>query len=436
MNKILLIIKREYITRVRNKAFIILTLIAPILYGLLIALPLIANKFGQEVRTIDVIDESGNFKYHLENEEGILFKYPQQSFSHEKEMMKQKNGPQLILHIPNRFNIFKPEGLVLLSTKNVGLNFSDKIETALENRIKELKIRDLKISNSLMDTLNTKVTLNVRAETGNGEKESSSAAASAAAFGGGFLIYMFIFLYGGMVLRGVQEEKQNRIVEIIISSVKPFQLMLGKIIGIALVGLTQFIIWVILTFLSTLLIGLIFSPSPDQLHMVQSMAHGPASGMVDAATQTAMHKISGAVATLNLPLLLFMFVFYFIGGYLLYSSLFAACAAAVDSQSDLYQFMFPISLPIIVAIAMVPAVISNPDSSLAVTLSIIPFTAPVIMMARLPFDVPLWQLLLSAGILIVGFICTTILAGKIYRIGILLYGKKTSWKEMMRWLFY
>ena len=437
MNKIALIIRREYITRVRNKTFIILTLIAPLLYGLLIALPIIATKFGQDVRFVDVVDETGQFKYKLKNSGELFFRYPDASFSEEKKLMKEKDGPQLILRIPNQLNIFKPDSLLLLSAKNVGLNFNEKIESAVNERINDLKIQKLKLNKTLLDTLVTNVNITVRADTGEGEKESSSAAASAAAFGGGFLIYMFIFLYGGMVLRGVQEEKQNRIVEIIISSVKPFQLMLGKIVGIAMVGLTQFIVWVILTIITTTLIGVLLTPSAEQLQVAHAIAaHSPASGMMDAAAQGTMHKISSAIGTLNLPMLLSMFVFYFLGGYLLYSSLFAACAAAVDSQSDLYQFMFPISLPIIVSISLIPSVISNPDSNLAVWLSIIPFTAPVIMMARLPFGVPAWQLALSAFILIGGFITTTMFAGKIYRIGILMYGKKITWRELSKWLFY
>jgi ABC-2 type transport system permease protein len=288
----------------------------------------------------------------------------------------------------------------------------------------------------MIDTLVTDVAIQIKERTG--ERESSSIAATGAAFGGGFLIYMFIFLYGGLVLRGVQEEKQNRIVEIIISSVKPFQLMMGKILGIAMVGLTQFIVWIVLTVLTTAIFGALLQPDAATLEMAHRMAGPGAHAVVptEAGNYATYQKAIGAIGSLNLPMLLGMFLFYFLGGYLLYSSLFAACAAAVDSQSDMYQLMFPISLPIVLSIALIGAIIESPDSSLAFWLSIIPFTSPVIMMARLPFDVPWWQMLLSMFILVTGFLLTTWLAGKIYRTGILMYGKKITWKELGKWLFY
>ena len=434
MNKILLILRREYYTRVRNKAFIILTLVAPLLYGLLIALPILATKFGQEIRTVDVVDETGNFKYKLRNSDELFFRYSKLTLPEEKKKMLEKNGPQLILYIPDKFDIFQPNSLQLFSSKNLGLNFNKEVEDAVNERVRDLRIAKLNLNKSLIDTLKTDVNIPVLMNNGTGDKASSSAGASAAALAGGFLIYMFIFLYGGMVLRGVQEEKQSRIVEIIISSVKPFQLMMGKIIGIALVGLTQFIVWVFLTIATTILIGMVFTPSPEQMHMAHSVASGTPAMM--GSSSEGMNKISEAIAGLDLPVLLGMFVFYFLGGYLLYSSLFAACAAAVDSQTDMYQFMFPISLPIIISISLIASVIGNPDSSLSVWLSIIPFTSPVIMMARLPFNVPVWQMALSAFLLIGCFIFTTMLAGKIYRTGILLYGKKITWKELGKWLFY
>jgi ABC-2 type transport system permease protein len=332
-----------------------------------------------------------------------------------------------ILHIPKELDIFNPQGIELISKKNVSAGFQSQIDSTITNRVTEMKMKALSISRSRIDSLKSNVEITVHKDTGQGLEESSSGATTAASFIGGFLIYIFIFLYGGLVLRGVQEEKQNRVVEIVISSVRPFQLMIGKIIGIALVGLSQFMVWVILTLTVTTIAG-------SALDMAQQAA--PIAAQQGAQAQMAMHSAGNAIDTLNLPLLIGMFIFYFIGGYLLYSSLFAAFASAVDSQADIYQFMFPVSLPIIFSITMIPAVMDNPDSSFAVWLSMIPFTSPVIMMARLPFDVHWTQILASCVLLIIGFLITTWLAAKIYRTGILLYGKKITYKELVRWLFY
>lgn len=438
MSKILLIIQREYITRVRNKMFIVLTLLAPVFYALLIMLPLLASTIGKDIKTIDVVDESRMFVNRLPNNDEVAFRYQAGTYEGELEKMGTKGGPQFLLHIPDTLNIFNPTGIRLLSTKNVGVGFNSRLESILSDRVRDLRIEKLNLDKSLIDTLKTSVSIEIKAHTEEGEKASSSAAASGAAVGGGLLIYMFIFLYGGLVLRGVQEEKQNRIVEIIVSSVRPFQLMMGKIVGIALVGLTQFIVWVLLTLLVTTVFGAALSPSAEQLQAAQELAgqSGTGAAVTMPANGGSFGKVMSAIGTLNLPLLIGMFIFFFLGGYLLYSSMFAAVAAAVDSQSDLYQFMFPISLPIIVSISLISSVIENPDSNFAFWMSLIPLTSPVIMMARLPFGVPAWQIAASVGLLIAGFIFTTWLAGKIYRIGILMYGKKITYKELFKWLFY
>jgi ABC-2 type transport system permease protein len=268
------------------------------------------------------------------------------------------------------------------------------------------------------------VDVKLQKETDKGLQESSSTATSAASFIGGFLMYIFIFLYGSMVLRGVQEEKQNRVVEVMISSVKPFQLMLGKIIGIALVGLTQFFIWVGLAILITAFSG----------QIIMMFAHDPM--LQQTGAQVEMNQAAYAFNTLPIGLLIAGFIFYFSCGYLLYSSLFAAVGAAVDSQTDSNQFMFPISIPIFLAISMIPSIMDNPDSTVAFWISIIPLTSPIIMMARLPFEVPAWQIILSALVLIGGFLVTTWAAAKVYRTGILMYGKKVTFKELAKWLFY
>jgi ABC-2 type transport system permease protein len=241
---------------------------------------------------------------------------------------------------------------------------------------------------------------------------------------------MFILLYGVQVLRGVMEEKTNRIVEVMVSSVRPFQLMMGKIIGIALVGLTQFLVWMTLSGLTITIVGSMMAP--DVMQQVQSG---------NLQTQQEMGGVNigqflDTMMSLRLPLILVTFVFYFLTGYLLYSALFAAVGSAIDSESDSQQFMLPITIPLVFSIAIGQFVLNNPTGTLATVFSFIPFTAPVVMMVRIPFGIPWWEVGVSAGMMIVGFIGTTWLAAKIYRTGILMYGKKPTYKELFKWLFY
>src|SRR6185437_16053226 len=272
----------------------------------------------------------------------------------------------------------------------------------------------------------TSIDVSVRKITEKGVEASSTGATTAVAYAGGILIYIFIFLYGSIVMRGVQEEKQSRVVEIIISSVKPFQLMMGKIIGIAMVGLTQFLIWVVLTVIFTSVGGQAIGGH----HASQEMA------INGSQKQQVIQDAMSALGTLPVGLIVVMFLFYFLGGYLIYSSLFAAASSAVDSQPEMGQFILPLSLPIIVSIASITTIVQNPDGHFAFWMSMIPLTSPIVMMARIPFGVPVWQLILSMAILVASFIAAVWLAGKIYRIGILMYGKKITWKELGKWLFY
>jgi len=427
MNKILLIIQREYITRVKNKAFILLTLLAPVLYGLLVMMPVLAGRSAKELKTVAVIDESGKFQNITSNDKKLKFFYANPPLEEIEKGFKADDNNFYILHIPKDFDIFKPTGIELLSSKNVGAFFKSSIDSMLENRISKLRMQAYNIPQARIDSLHAEVDINVKKVTDKGTEDSSSGATTVAAYVGGFLIYIFIFLYGAMVMRGVQEEKQSRVVEIVISSVKPFQLMLGKIIGIAMVGLTQFLIWVVLTVAISTITG----------HAV-SANHVPQAGMTGHVMQNqgGIQGALAAIGTLPLPLLISMFIFYFLAGYLLYSSFFAAVSSAVDSQAEMQQFILPISLPIIFSMAFISSAVENPDSHLVFWLSMIPLSSPIIMMARLPFGVPAWQLMLSMAILIGSFILTTWLAGRIYRIGILMYGKKINWKELGKWVFY
>ena len=249
------------------------------------------------------------------------------------------------------------------------------------------------------------------------------------------MIYFFIFMFGAQVLKGVMEEKSSRIVEVIISSVKPFQLMMGKIVGIAMVGLTQFLLWIVLTGVFLILFQLGFGG--DISASMQSMGdQNPmmANNGANEFSADKMAMVAEIIGSINLPAMILSFIFYFLGGYLLYSSLFAAIGGAVDHDSDTQQFMMPVSIPLIFSVVMSGVVVNQPDSALSIWLSMIPFTSPVIMMMRIPFGVPYWEILLSGVILILGFVTTTWLAGKIYRTGILMYGQKVNYAILWKWL--
>jgi len=255
MNKIVLIIQREYITRVKNKAFLLITLLAPVAYGLIIMIPILTAKYSNSKKTVIVVDESGKFQNLNSSSDDLVFYNKNQNLAEAEKSFKSDDNDFYILHIPRDFDIYNPKGIELLSEKNAGVFFKGTIDTVLEHQITNLRMEAMHIPKTKMDSLHTDIDVNVRKLTKTGTEETSSGATTAVAYAGGFLIYMFIFLYGAMVMRGVQEEKQSRVVEVVISSVKPFQLMMGKIVGIAMVGLTQFLIWVVLTFIFTSISG-------------------------------------------------------------------------------------------------------------------------------------------------------------------------------------
>ena len=320
------------------------------------------------------------------------------------------------------------------------------IANALEKELERQKLATYNIDNleNILATIKTNV--NIRTiiwQDDGGEKESHSELAMITGYIGGFLIYFFIFLFGAQVMRGVIEEKSSRVVEIIVSSVRPFQLMLGKIVGIGLVGLTQFLLWVALSFTLVLLAQQIFfaelgTPSsetvvPEDLFSSSTLQQSQPIGAEDAGRIT---EIFSSISAINFGVMLGSFLFYFLGGYLLYASLFASIGSAVDSETDTQQFMLPITIPLILSIIVMMNAIMNPEGPVAFWFSIIPFTSPIIMMARIPFGVPVWEVALSGGLLVATFILTTWLAGKIYRTGILMYGKKVNYKELWKWIRY
>lgn len=441
MNKILLILQREYITRVKKKSFIVMTLLGPILMAGIGIVPILIAKYSDDkINKIQIIDQRPEiFATVLPSSETVLFVNSNISLdSAKKAFDPEKFYGILYLH---EDMVKNPGGAMLFTEKQANLSVTNYIENVLEKQIEQDKLKaegiDQKTLSSIETTVNLK-TLSLKGE------ENSAELATVVGFICGFLIYMFIFLYGVQVMRGVIEEKTNRIVEVIISSVKPFELMMGKIIGIALVGLTQFLLWIVLTLsITTVASKFILEPKMDAKVIAQSMKSNSMDakalkelGATPQVKEDAISKLFGQLSSVNFPLIIACFLIYFLGGYLLYSALFAAIGAAVDNETETQQFMLPVTIPLILAFIVAQSIVQNPDSQLGFWFSIIPLTSPVVMMVRIAFGVPPWELALSIGLLIAGFIGATWLAGRIYRTGILLYGKKVNYKELAKWLFY
>ena len=419
MNKIWLIISREYLVRVKKKSFIVMTILGPILMAALLVTPTILSMQDQQNRLIAITEKNIDFLEPLNKIENTQFNViPNEEFKLLKKDFSQTGYYAVLDKNEDQFYLLSDQQISL----SVKRSIADKIEKIIERDKLKLAGIDLKV----LEESETKINIQTKIVTLDGENINSSTEGSMGiGFITGILIYMFIFMYGTMVMRGVIEEKTNRIVEVIISSVKPFQLMMGKIIGVALVGLTQFILWIVLTLaLASLAELLLFSPNE-----LISQANS-------AENTEMMSKITSLVGGINFIQIMLCFMFYFMSGYLLYSSLFAAVGSAVDAEADTQQFILPITIPLLLAIMLIQPVMDNPDGTLAFWMSMIPFTSPVIMMVRLPFGVENWELIISMLSIIIGFVATTFLAAKIYRTGILMYGKKISYKELWKWLSY
>ena len=433
MNKIFLIIKREYLTRVRKKSFIVMTILAPLLmvffYGIIFYFAL--NKdVGESQKKIYVSDETGNFIGKLHNTNLYEFTFGSSTVDEAKNIL-DKEHYFAVLIIPKSDSVLNK--IQLFYKEQPGIGTINYIENQLQVEAKNLKLTEHNIDPKVINDINnTKVNIATIKITSSGLESSDSGASTAIGFFGAFLIYMFIFLYGVQIMQGVIEEKTNRIVEVLISSVKPFELMMGKIIGIALVGLTQFVIWMVLVgFFGASTSGIILS----NLHLSPDTAQAINHSTVQSGNE--MSSFIYAIKNFNYVLILGMFLFYFLGGYLFYGALFAAVGSAIDNETDKQQFMLPITLPLVFGFVLAQsAVTANPNGSLAFWLSIIPFTSPVTMMVRIPFGVATWEIILSMACMIAGFIFTVWLASRIYRIGILMYGKKPTYKEIGKWIFY
>ena len=419
MRKIWLIIKREYLVRVRKKAFIVMTIVGPLLMAALLIVPTYLAEESQELRSIAIEENGFNFTNQLEDTEFLHFsKIPTEEATLLKEGFAESNYYALLHIEENNFTLY--------SNQQISLSISNGIESQLEKIIEHQKLKAAGIDITILESAESTVNITTKIISEDGNTTNSQAEASMGiGFICGILIYMFIFMYGTMVMRGVIEEKTSRIVEVIISSVKPFQLMMGKILGVALVGLTQFVLWILLTFAIATIAELLFMDASSMTTELNS-----------AQQSILLSEISNLTGGINLVQIFFSFLFYFLAGYLMYSSLFAAVGSAVDAEADTQQFVLPITIPLILSFILIQPIMENPDGTLAFWMSMIPFTSPVIMMVRLPFGVANWELALSVGILISSFILTTWFAGKIYRTGILMYGKKASYKELWKWLSY
>ncbi len=440
MSKILLIIKREYLTRVKKKSFIIMSLLSPLIFAAMIVIPSWLNtQEDTKEKFIAVQDLSGMYKDVFKDSEYIKYKNIL-SINNESNQDIIEQGYDAMVVI-NSDLLKNPSDIYIYSDGQITMSIEDNIRNQINNRLKEDLLNSFHIAGfkQKLDQFNkTSVDLQtIRLDDDGKEKENNATLAMIIGMVSAFLIYMFMLMYGTQVMKGVIEEKTNRIVEVIICSVKPFQLMMGKIIGIGLVALTQFGIWVFLTITITGTLQTTFvSQAPSQQIEIQSNDEQNADSGQNKQKQEAIENATKAIMNTNMLSTLAFFLFYFLGGYLLYSALFAAIGSAIDNETETQQFIMPILIPLILSIWVAMAVFKNPHGSIAFWFSLIPLTSPVVMMSRLPFDVPAWEIITSMGILILSFIGLTWFAGRVYRTGILMYGKKVSYKEIWKWFKY
>lgn len=445
MDKIWLIIKREFLTRVKKKSFIIMTLLGPLLVAGVISLITYLGMSDSGPQNILVVDDMAPVFDRLEDGNNYKFDYSDLSLEAAKKLLPESQYTS-ILWIPEIMDGEQSSRPFLYFKEQPSGRTVRSIEGKLETIIEEMKMSKYGISKKSYNKVRTNLTMATFKYSADGKEEEVMTEKTMVGFFFAILIYMFIFMYGVQVMKGVIEEKTNRIIEVIITSVKPFQLMMGKIIGIAMVGLTQFILWIVLMFgFVTIAQTIILENKQDmiaqQMEQVQEIQNVQ-TGSIKAETKENPFDITdpdNLLNRINWPLMLGLFLFYFLGGYLLYAALFAAIGAAVDNETDSQQFMLPVTAPLIAAYMIAAMMMDNPGNPAAFWGSIIPFTSPIIMMVRVSTGIEAgqyWELALSMVLLIAGFLATTWLAAKIYRVGILMYGKKINYKELWKWLRY
>lgn len=434
MNKTWIIAQREFLSRVQKKTFLLSTIGLPLLiFGFYALIGYFAASSDSEGVTIGVTDRNQLLGEELQKDNDSKdIKFIFQPNASEKELIVQVEEKKIdgYIFIPETMDINNHQGLRVNMGKGVGLLTSSKVQNSVESILEQKKLLSLNISKAQLDSAKKSASIEITSLDGKDNKNITSGIAYGIGFVSGFLIYIILFIYGSMVMRGVMEEKTNRIAEVIVSSVKPFQLMMGKIIGIGAVGLVQFLIWV-------LLVTMVQATLPAMFPEIGGSMQAMEAGDVPPPDMNSMQQVFSQLSNFNFPLIIGCFIFYFLGGYLLYSALFAAVGSAVNEDpQDAQSLMLPITLPIVFGIVIMMRAVNEPNSSLAVFGSLFPLTSPIVMMSRIPYGldvVPLWQLIVSMLLLILTFILFTWFAGKIYRTAILMYGKKITWKELLKW---
>ncbi len=442
MSKTATIIKREFLSRIRKKSFLVMTILGPVLMAAIIIIPVIVAQLSDSDYAVAIVDETNIFHDRFQDTDNTTFTPVNVNVDSAIDLMHDGRF-DAVLHIPD-VAFESPSTLRLFSDKSINFNVKLLIENTLKHEFESLKLKAAGIDAEILSAIETPINIQAFRIKDDGELITDYPEISMGlGFIAGFLIYIFIFLFGSQVLRGVLEEKTSRIVEIIVSSVKPFQLMMGKVIGVGMVGLTQFLIWVVLTFtivsIFTLAAPDLFRFTADDQVYVSSTQILNAEEMRKQQEVVQQHdsfagQLIEGLGAVNFPVMILSFIFFFIGGYLLYAGFFAAIGSAVDNEADTQQFMMPVTIPLLLSIIMVNMVVQNPTGPVAFWMSIIPLTSPVIMMVRIPFGVPYAEVALSAVLLILGFIATIWLSGRIYRTGILMYGKKVSYGELWKWI--
>lgn len=434
MNHLPLIIKREYLAKVKNKSFILMTFLSPLfIVALLSLIAYLTSVNNEKVRTISVLDESGILSETLISSDQILYESLNGMDLEDAKTTSNSNKAYGLLHVPDLALEDVSEKIKFYSKESPSLSLISSLESKIEKRIGELKLKKMGVDLSKISASKTYV--NINQEDFEGVKTSKACSFLKLIFGAaaGYLLFMFIIIYGNLIMRSVIEEKSSRIIEVIISSVKPIQLMLGKIFGTSLAGITQFAIWVILiailSFAASNFFGIDLSANPQQEMMTAAVS--------DVNANSELQALIAELHSLPLINLIVAFVLFFVGGYLLYSSLYAAIGAAVDNETDTQQFLMPVVILLVVGFYVgFFTALEDPHGTISVVFSYIPFTSPIVMLIRIPFGVPIWEQILSLSVLIFSFLVTVWIAAKIYRVGILMHGKKPSYKDLIKWLKY
>jgi len=441
MHKILLIIQREYFTRIQKKSFWIASILAPLLITAIYAVPIWLATRDREIKKIEILDQSGLFDQH-----SLLSKEVQFTLvKGDEEQLKKTffaSDFTAFLVVPKEI-LAQPKTLKIYAEKNISIVLQNEIEQVIQARLRKELLAQAGIQKEAFEKTQVDVSSDTIILSKEGdEKASNSGGIMVLAGILGMILYITVLIYGSQVMNGVIEEKSNRIIEVMISSVKPIQLMLGKIIGVGLVGLTQFMLWALLTFSFSNVAKSIYGKDLNKVTSTQMAKNViPKQGKELKTTQgnadmDAFQVMDEVKNSVNIPMLIGCFLFFYFFGYLLYSSLFAAIGSAVESAAEAQQFTFPVTIPIILSFVLAQYTIQDPSSTVAFWASIIPFTSPINMIVRLPYGVPMSELFLSMALLVMGFFGTAALSARIYRVGILMYGKKMSWKELGKWLFY